>query len=135
MNRARKLRPAPKSRLIEFPHIYEPAPSEKEIEERLREVTEFAEGLHREAYAELLPEGSAARQGVEELCVKELALRWIVRVAKHSQGHVRERLWLDIERALEDLETLVEDLIRAGAASPHPDSSGRREPATETLWC
>ncbi len=49
-------------------------------------------------------------QTVEELAVRDLALRWMMRVANQSEGAVRKALWLEIEKELVELEKIAEGL-------------------------
>jgi len=62
----------------------------------------------------LLTENISVRAPLEELIVKEAALRWIVDVATHSYGPVSEKLWADIDGALTDLERIGESVMRLG---------------------
>jgi hypothetical protein len=83
---------------------------ERNVEARLRQLGDCVKDLCDEPYLKLLNERGYAREAVEELVVKETTLGWIVRVAKHSHGAARERLWAHIEQALSDLERLAESL-------------------------
>jgi hypothetical protein len=135
MNKAYRQKPA--ARLLTEPsHFQETKVREAIIEARLRALTEFVESFGHAAYSALLSERASVREAVEELCVKESALRWIVRVAKHSEGSIRERLWTDIEKAVADLEKLAESIGNSGKVIPFPDSAVlRREPAeTPHTW-
>jgi hypothetical protein len=66
----------------------------------------------------LLAEKPFAREALQELVVKEAALRWIVRVATLSSGDVRARLWADIDEALDDLELIIDLVGRADVEWP-----------------
>jgi hypothetical protein len=55
---------------------------------------------------------------LQEVVIKETALRWIARVAAVSTGKVRDRLRKDIEKALDDLELSVNLLERVDFAWP-----------------
>jgi hypothetical protein len=83
---------------------------ENEIKARLQKITDFAEGLNTSTINLLLAAKPFAREALQELVVKEAALSWIVRIAALSNEDVRVRLWADIERALYDLEFII-DLI------------------------
>jgi hypothetical protein len=83
---------------------------ERNVEARLRQLSDYVKDLCDEPYLKLLNEKGYAREAVEELAVKETTLSWIVRVAKHSHGAARERLWAHIAQALSDLERLAESL-------------------------
>jgi len=113
------LRAPANSRVIEFPHSTETAPSEQSIESRLRDLTAFVADLTDSGYGALLAEDSATRDAFDELRVKEIVLRWIVRVAKHSNGAVREKLWADIEDAVTGLEKTADLLLHYGFAWAH----------------
>lgn len=93
-----------KSRVIEFPIYTETSQSERAIEMRLRDLSARVADLMDSGFGVLLSEEITTREALEELRVKEVALRWIVRVARHSSGSVREKLWLDIEDAVAGLE-------------------------------
>jgi hypothetical protein len=107
------------SRVINFPQTSKsPRPaktseSEKAIEKRLRELTALVADLTDSGYGFLLAEEAATQDAFNELRVKEAALRWIVRVAKHSSGAVREKLWSDIEGAVSSLEKTAELLLHS----------------------
>ena len=111
MNKARTQRPITRRRVLEFPHVEERTPFEDSIKARLQELTDLIEGFENSALNCLLTEKTSVREAVEELIVKEAALRWIVRVATHCSGPVREKLWADIDRALIDLEKTVESAM------------------------
>ena len=53
--------------------------------------------------------------------MKEAALRWIVRVAILSNENVRARLWADIDKALDDLDLIVDLVGRANIEWPVND--------------
>jgi hypothetical protein len=108
-----------KSRVIERPQSTETAASEQSIESRLRDLSAFIADLTDSGYGVLLAEDSATREAFDELRVKELVLRWIVRVAKHSNGAVREKLWADIEDAITGLEKTADSLLRYDFAWAH----------------
>ena len=84
---------------------------EQEIEARLRELTALVADLTDSGYGVLLAEETSTREVFEELLVKETALRWIIRVARHSDGAVREKLWSDVEEAVCGLEKTAELLL------------------------
>lgn len=43
---------------------------------------------------------------LDEITVHENALCWVAKTARHSQGAVRAKLWLDLEQAIANLEKL-----------------------------
>ncbi|MGH9714027.1 MAG: hypothetical protein ACRD5M_12090 [Candidatus Acidiferrales bacterium] len=124
-NSDRVLLPA-KSRVIEFPQSTETSQSECVIELRLQDLSEFVANLMDSGFGMLLSEDIETREAFEELRVKEIALRWIVRVAKHSTGAVREKLWLDIEDAVSGLEKTSEMLLHAEIAWTRSIASDHR---------
>jgi hypothetical protein len=127
MNKAQIQRPITSARVIEFPRVEESTQLEIDIETRLAELKDFAEGFGDDAFSFFLAETISVREAIEELVVKVNALDWIARVAKRSTGCVRERLWADIDNALSELEKTAESLVRAEEEWAHSDSGGRRE--------
>jgi hypothetical protein len=91
------------------------------IKARLQTITCFVQGLTTSTVNLLLAEKPFAREALQGLVVKEAALRWIVRVATLSSGDVRTRLWADIDRALDDLELIIEMVGRADIDWPVND--------------
>jgi hypothetical protein len=92
---------------------------EEKIEARLRQLTGAVERFITSLPAALLAEQSSSREIVEELVVKQSALQWIVRTAKHSEGDVREKLWSDIDQSLSGLEKALELLLRLQLIERH----------------
>ncbi len=93
--------------------------AEREIESRLQVLGTVIENLTNAPYPGLLRDRGSIREALEELIVKETTLRWIVRVAKSTEGAVREKLWSDIEKAVTDLEKIADSVMQ-------PVSAGRR---------
>jgi hypothetical protein len=114
-----------RSRVIDFPETSESGRSEQAIENRLRELTALVADLADSGYGYLLSEEPATQEAFDELRVKEAALRWIVRVARHSSGDVREKLWSDIEDAVTSLEKSAELLLHCDLIWPHTFSSNQ----------
>jgi hypothetical protein len=81
------------------------------VDVRLQELGNLITDLGDAAYPSLAARSNGMRETWEELAVKEATLRWIVRVAKHSDGRVRERLLLDVEKALDDLEHTADSIV------------------------
>ena len=98
--------------------VHEAALCEDLIKARLQTITSFVEGLTTSTVNLLLAEKPFAREALQELVVKEAALRWIVRVATLSSGDVRARLWADIDEALDDLELIIDFVGRADVEWP-----------------
>lgn len=94
------------------------AANENRIKARLQAITSFVEGLNTSTVNLLLAEKPFAREALQELVVKEAALRWFVRVATVSNNKVRARLWADIEKALDDLEFIIDLVGRANVEWP-----------------
>ena len=94
------------------------AANENQIRARLQAITSFVEGLNTSTVNLLLAEKPFAREALQELVVKEAALRWFVRVAIMSNEKVRARLWADIEKALDDLEFIIDLVGRANVEWP-----------------
>jgi DNA mismatch repair ATPase MutS len=101
--------------------IHEPAVYEDQIKARLQTITTFVEGLNTSTVDLLLAEKPFARELLQELVVKEAALRWIVRVATLSNENVRARLWADIDKALDHLDLIVDLVGRANIEWPVND--------------
>ncbi len=109
-----------KSRVIEFPKMTERDQHQEEIETRLRDLTALVADLTDSGYGLLLSQAHSTREAFEELRVKEAALRWIIRVARHSDGAVREKLWSELEDAVAGLEKTAELLLDSGLVWSHP---------------
>lgn len=101
--------------------IHDPAAYDDQIKARLQTITSFVEGLNTSTVDLLLAEKPFARELLKELMVKETALRWIVRVATLSNENVRARLWADIDKALDDLDLIVDLVGRANIDWPVND--------------
>ena len=101
--------------------IDEPAIYEDQIKARLQTTTSFVEGLNTSTVDLLLAEKPFSRELLQELVVKEAALRWIVRVAILSNENVRARLWADIDKALDNLDLIIDLVGRANIEWPVND--------------
>ena len=91
---------------------------EDQLKARLHEITMFVENLDGSAVSLLLAAKPLAQEILQEIVIKEAALRWIVRVAAVSAASVRDRLWKDIDEALDDLEVMVQLVERVDVAWP-----------------
>ena len=119
MHRARAQHSNAARKILDFPHYAdEQSEFENQIKARLQELTDFVENFTSSTVNLLLVEKVSAREILEELVVKEAALRWIARVATQSSEPVRERLWADIDNALIELERIAKLLSRAQVAWP-----------------
>jgi hypothetical protein len=123
MNKTSMQRPITRGAVLEFPHVEKRTRFEDSIKARLQELRTLVGDFGNPAINRLLTENISVRAAVEELIVKEAALRWIVDVATHSRGPIREKLWVDIDAALTDLERVGESVMRARIIGPsRPDS-------------
>jgi hypothetical protein len=128
MHKARTQRSIASRRVIEFPHqANERALYEDHIKARLQELTDFVDGFTNSTLNLVRLEKPSVREAMEELAVKEVALRWIVRVATLSTGTIRDRLWVDIDKALSDLEVIAESLKHARVEWSAHDPAGARD--------
>jgi hypothetical protein len=116
MKKSATIQPSEKPRVIEFPQIGSNNRHEQVIETRLRNLTALVADLTDSGYGMLLLQETSTREAFNELRVKEAALRWIIRVAKHSTGAVREKLWSEIEEAVYGLERTAQLLLQSGLA-------------------
>ena len=114
------------SGVIEFPRIDQANQRERQIEIRLRDLTALVADLTDSGFSVLLAEEASTREAFDEIRVKEAALRWIVRVAKHSTGPVREKLWSDVEEAILGLEKTAGLLLDSGLAWPYLTAVNRQ---------
>jgi hypothetical protein len=96
--------------------VHEPAVYEDRIKARLQTITSFVEGLNTSTVDLLLAEKPFSRELLQELVVKEAALGWMVRVAI-----LRARLWADIDKALDNLDLIIDLVGRANIEWPVND--------------
>jgi hypothetical protein len=117
MNKTQMQRQIPRACVIEFPPPVQENDQgiglEADVEARLHEVTNLAEGFSDPTFNLVLTQNASVRNAIEELLVKETALRWIIRVAKRSTGKARESLWADIDRVLTGLENTAAWVMHA----------------------
>jgi len=92
--------------------------AEHDIEVRLRDLGNAINDLMDAPYPGLLMERRRIREALEGLTVKEATLRWIIRVARTTEGAVQQRLWSDIDRALADLERTAESIAQPQSDGP-----------------
>jgi hypothetical protein len=85
--------------------------AEGRIEARLRDLGNEIQELVEAPYPGLLQDRGYVREALEELTSKHTTLLWTARVAKCTEGFVRERLWRDIEKALSGLERIAGSLV------------------------
>jgi len=118
-NHPAPLPPPGNARVIEFTPKNRSRQHEDEIEARLRKLTSLVADLNDSGFGILLGEEAETRDAFDELRIKEAALRWIVRVARHSSGDIREKLWADIEDAVAGLEKTAALLMHATFTGTH----------------
>jgi hypothetical protein len=101
-----------------FPQAPRPLPlrghqlaAEGKIEARLHDLGNEIQELVEAPYPGLLQDRDYVREALEELTSKHTTLLWTARVAKCTEGFVRERLWRDIEKALSGLERIAGSLV------------------------
>jgi len=99
-------------KLLHFPGT-EKYLAEDDIEARLRNLGEVINDLLDAPYPGLLRERGRIRKAMEELTVKEATLRWIIRIARTTEGAVQRRLWADIDCALTDLERIADSITQS----------------------
>jgi len=85
--------------------------AEGKIEARLHDLGDEIQDLVEAPYPGLLQDRGYVREALDELTSKHTTLVWTARVAKCTEGFVRERLWRDIERALAGLERIAGSLV------------------------
>jgi hypothetical protein len=86
---------------------------EQNVEARLGSLGDEIQYLMEAPYPGLLQDRDSIREALDELTSKHTTLLWTARVAKCTEGGVRERLWLDIERALASLEKVANSLVHS----------------------
>jgi hypothetical protein len=84
---------------------------EDNVESRLKNLGDRITAWIDSPYFMLITLKGPIRGACEELVVQQEGLRWIIRIAKRSRGSIRARLWLDIERALSDLESMEAQIV------------------------
>ena len=81
---------------------------EKHIESRSKDLENQVIALAESPLPRLRSEADLIEEDLEALLVKEARLRWLVRVAKYSEGANREAMWHEAEKALAHLEKTTE---------------------------
>jgi len=100
------------------------AARERRIETRLERVSRALDRLTVSLPAALLAEHASMRRVLEELAIKLSALQWAVRIAKHSQEGVREKVWANIDESVGAMEKSLEILPRLQALEPEAEAAG-----------
>jgi hypothetical protein len=81
---------------------------EKHIEARSRDLENQVIALAESPFPRLRSDADSIEEDLEALLVKEARLRWLVRVAKYSEGANRGAMWHEAEKALAHLEKTTE---------------------------
>jgi len=112
--------PNPAHQAANFPRVPRPPQvrshqlaAEGKIEARLHDLGSEIQELVEAPYPGLLQDRGYVRQALEELNSKHTTLLWTARVAKCTEGFVRERLWWDIDKALTSLEKIAGSLVES----------------------
>jgi hypothetical protein len=86
--------------------------AEQRIEWRLRRLGDEIRSLTEAPYPGLLQDRSGVGEALDELMSRHTTLLWTARVAKCTEGAVREHLWRNIERAIASLERVAGSLAQ-----------------------
>jgi hypothetical protein len=86
---------------------------ENGIESRANNLSELVTRLAQSPFPSLRTYADSIDEELEALLVKEARLRWLVRVAKYSEGTNRHALWLEAEKVLVDLEKTADAMLYA----------------------
>ena len=89
-------------------------PEAGDIETRLNRLAVRVKDIPVSLEREWRAENPNACPPAQDLGVKTEAARWMLRVAKHLDGHTRERVILAVLRSLEEIENIVDDHSRHG---------------------
>jgi hypothetical protein len=99
------------SRASESKRIEKRLVFENRIESRSKSVASLITALTGSLFSVFPNDGDPTDEILETLLVKESKLRWLVRVAKYSNGANREALWREAEKELVRLEHDAEGLM------------------------
>ena len=89
---------------------------EVRIERRAKEVSERIAALDKSATPAMWGSTETSARILERLEAQEARLRWLIRVAKYSEGANRTALWLEAGKVLAHLEISLSLLARARCA-------------------
>jgi len=84
---------------------------ENRIESRSNILASRVTVLAQTHFPSLRGDHDAIEEELEALMAKEAGLRWLVRVAKYSEGANREALWREAEKRLVTLEKAAEAML------------------------
>jgi hypothetical protein len=104
------------AKVLHFPKRHR-SRAENSIEARLRELGNVINDLTDAPYPALLTERERIRVALEQLTIEEATLRWVVRVARTTEGAIQRRLWSSIDKALTDLERIAESIMQPESAA------------------
>lgn len=103
--------PAAGSRAKEAVSIEGRRQFENRVESRWKDVASVVSSLAGSLFSGLREYADPTDKVLETLLAKEARLRWLVRVAKYSEGTNREALWREVEKQLLYLEEDVDELL------------------------
>jgi hypothetical protein len=89
---------------------------ENRIETRANILASRVTVLAQSHFPSLRSDQDAIEEDLEALLAKEARVRWLVRVAKYSEGANREALWREAEKRLVALEKAAEEILHAECA-------------------
>jgi hypothetical protein len=92
---------------------------ERAIEERFRRVAGDLQHFASSLQAACLGDHPLAREILDDLAAKRGKIAWTMGIARRAEGPARRRLWVDIERALGDLEASLRLLSRVQFVDGH----------------
>ena len=110
MNPAARLQPRTAQRIDEQIQF------ENYVESRANNLSRLVNRLAESPFPTLRSDAHSMDEELEALLVKEARLRWLVRVARYSEGANREALWLEAEKVLVELEKTAEAVLYAECA-------------------
>lgn len=86
---------------------------EERVESRAEALNKLVTDLSKSLFPSLGSDVDSMDEKLEQLLIKEAQLRWLVRVARYSQGANRQALWLAAKRALVELEDAADAMLHA----------------------
>jgi len=97
-------------------HVDEQQKFENRVESSSQSLSKLVTGLAESTLLSLRSHGTSIDEELEALLVKEARLRWLVRVARYSEGVNREVLWLEADKLLVELAKTAEAMLYAKCA-------------------
>jgi len=89
---------------------------ERRIESRSNALAKLIAGMAKSSSRAFLCDPASFDAEWNQLLIQEARLRWLVRVAKYSEGRNREMLWHTAEELLHKLEQAAEPVSHAKCA-------------------